>query len=180
MDLKRLRDLFGFSSGLRKRIAHSAMADLPPEEAVDEGWKLLSNERPVRFNEIEYHLPLEAQIDALREVIAAIEAHRPDVFFPIEVRVIEADDAWLSPFHGRRSGSIAVHAYYRDDYQFFFDLIEPIFRKREGRPHWGKLNTLKSADFAALYPRWNDAMSVRRELDPEGRLLNDYLKAVLS
>jgi FAD-linked oxidoreductase len=180
MDLKRLRDLFGFSSGLRKRIAHAAMADLPPEEAVDEGWKLLSNERPVRFNEIEYHLPLEAQIDALREVMAAIETHRADVFFPIEVRVIEADDAWLSPFHGRRSGSIAVHAYYRDDYQFFFDLIEPIFRKRDGRPHWGKLNTLKSADFAALYPRWNDAMSVRRELDPEGRFLNDYLKTVLT
>jgi FAD-linked oxidoreductase len=180
MDLKRLRDLFGFSSGLRKRIAHSAMAELPPEEAVDEGWKLLSNERPVRFNEIEYHLPLEAQLDALREVIAAIEEHRPDVFFPIEVRVIEADDAWLSPFHGRRSGSIAVHAYYQDDYRFFFDLIEPIFRKREGRPHWGKLNTLKAADFAGLYPRWSDAMSVRRELDPEGRFLNDYLKTVLS
>jgi FAD-linked oxidoreductase len=180
MDLKRLRDLFGFSGGLRKRIARAAMAELPPEEAVDEGWKLLSNERPVRFNEIEYHLPLEAQIDALREVMTAIEEHRPDVFFPIEVRVIEADDAWLSPFHGRRSGSIAVHAYYQDDHQFFYDLIEPIFRRREGRPHWGKLNTLKSADFAALYPRWNDAISVRRELDPEGRFLNDYLRTVLS
>jgi FAD-linked oxidoreductase len=180
MDLKRLRDLFGFSNGLRKRIAQAAMADLPPEEAVDEGWKLLSNERPVRFNEIEFHLPLDAQIDALREVIATIEEHRPDVFFPIEVRVIQADDAWLSPFHERRSGSVAVHAYYQDDYQFFFDLIEPIFRKRGGRPHWGKLNTLASADFAALYPRWSDAMNVRRELDPDGRFLNDYLKTVLS
>jgi len=180
MDLKRLRDLFGFSSALRRRIAHSAMADLPPEEAVDEGWKLLSNERPVRFNEIEYHLPLDAQLDALREVIATIEQHRPDVFFPIEVRVIQADDAWLSPFHERRSGSIAVHAYYQDDYRFFFDLIEPIFRKRDGRPHWGKLNTLRAADFAALYTRWSDAMRVRRELDPQGRFLNDYLKTVLS
>ena len=180
MGLKRLRDLFGFSNGLRRRMAHAAMADLPPEEAVDEGWKLLSNERPVRFNEIEYHFPLETQLDALREANAAIEEHRADVFFPIEVRVIEADDAWLSPFNGRVSGSVAVHAYYRDDYRFFFDLIEPIFRRHGGRPHWGKLNTLQAPDFAALYPQWGAAMSVRRELDPEGRFLNDYLKTVLS
>jgi FAD-linked oxidoreductase len=180
MSLKQLRDLFGFSNGLRRRLAQSAMADMPPEEAVDEGWKLLSNDRPVRFNEIEYHFPLETQARALRETIAAIEDHRPDVFFPIEVRVIGADDAWLSPFHERVSGSIAVHAYYKDDHRFFFDLIEPIFRRHGGRPHWGKLNSLREADFAALYPRWRDAMAVRRELDPEGRFLNDYLRTALS
>lgn len=180
MGLKQLRDLFGFSNGLRRRMAQAAMADLPPEEAVDEGWKLLSNERPVRFNEMEFHLPLENQMQALREVIDAIEEHRPDVFFPIEVRVIRPDDAWLSPFQNRLSGSIAVHAWYKDDYQFFHDLIEPILRRHDGRPHWGKLNSLKEADFAALYPNWRDAMAVRRELDPEGRFLNDYLRSVMS
>jgi FAD-linked oxidoreductase len=180
MGLKQLRDLFGFSHRLRRRIAQSEMANLPPEEAIDEGWKLLSSERPVRFNEMEFHLPLENQIPALREVIAAIEQHRPDVFFPIEVRVIESDDAWLSPFFGRLSGSIAVHAWYKDEYQFMFELIEPILRRHGGRPHWGKLNALRESDFAALYPKWNEAMAVRRELDPKDRFLNDYLKTVLS
>ncbi len=180
MDLKRLRDLFGFSSTVRRRVAQAMMKDLPPEEAIDEGWKLLSNERPVRFNEMEYHFPLENQLAALREVLAAIEAHRPDVFFPIEVRVIDQDDAWLSPFNWGVSGSIAVHAYYQDDYQFLFDLIEPIFRKHGGRPHWGKLNSLRAADFAALYPRWRDAMAVRKQIDPQGRFLNDYLKTVMA
>jgi FAD-linked oxidoreductase len=179
MDLKKLRDLFGYSNGLRQRVAQALMADLPPEEAVDEGWKLLSNERPVRFNEMEFHLPLDAQMGALREVVEAIEAHRPDVFFPIEVRIIEQDDAWLSPFYGRRSGSIAVHAYYQDEYRFLFDLIEPIFRRHDGRPHWGKLNSLRAIDFATLYPRWNDAMAVRNSVDPDGRFLNPYLAGVL-
>jgi FAD-linked oxidoreductase len=180
MDLKKLRDLFGYSNGLRRRVAQALMADLPPEEAVDEGWKLLSNERPVRFNEMEFHLPLEAQMTALREVVETIEAHRPDVFFPIEVRIIEEDEAWLSPFYRRRSGSIAVHAYYQDEYRFLFELIEPIFRRHEGRPHWGKLNTLRSGDFAALYPRWQEAMAVRESVDPDGRFLNDYLASVLT
>ncbi len=180
MALKKLRDVAGFLPSVRRDLAQAAFKDFPPEEAVDEGWKLLSNERPVRFNEMEYHLPLDAQMPALREVIAAIEKHRPDVFFPIEARVIDADDAWLSPFYERVSGSIAVHAYYKDDYQFLFELVEPILRHHGGRPHWGKLHSLGAADFAALYPRWADANEVRATLDPEGRMLNDHLRKVFA
>ena len=178
MALKGLRDWLGAVPPARREAARMAFADTPPTEAVDEGWKLLSNERPVRFNEMEYHLPLEAQMPALREVVAAIERHRHDVFFPIEARTIHQDDAWLSPFYGRDAGSIAVHAYYKDEYQFLFDLIEPIFRRYDGRPHWGKLHSLGAADFATLYPRWNEAVDLRREVDPEGRLLNAHLTKV--
>jgi FAD-linked oxidoreductase len=178
-DLKRLRDLFGFAPGLRKWVAGLALDQIPPEEIVDEGWKLLSNERPVRFNEMEFHLPAENQIAALIAVIEAIEKYRSDVFFPVEVRTIAADEAWLSPFYRRESGSIAVHAYYKEDYSFFFSIIEPILRQHGGRPHWGKLNTVSGDDFAALYPRWKDAMEVRQSLDPSGKFLNDYLKKVM-
>ena len=178
-DLKRLRDLFGFAPGLRQWVAGLALDQIPPEEIVDEGWKLLSNERPVRFNEMEFHLPAENQIAALIEVIEAIEKYRSDVFFPVEVRTIAADDAWLSPFYHRESGSIAVHAYYKEDYSFFFSIIEPILRRHGGRPHWGKLNTLTGDDFAALYPRWKDAMAIRQMLDPGAKFLNDYLKRVV-
>ncbi|MBD9375064.1 FAD-binding protein [Rhizobium sp. ARZ01] len=178
MALKQLRDIFEFTPALRRRIAEGELSKIEPEEVVDDGWKLLSNERPVRFKEIEYHLPIDAQVPALREVLAAIETHRPDVFFPIEVRVIAADDAWLSPFHERECGSIAVHAYYKEDHDFFFSIVEPIFRRHGGRPHWGKMHTLKAPDLAQLYPRWKEAGEVRQTIDPQGRLLNDYLKGV--
>ena len=178
-DLKMLRDLFGFVPGLRRLVARSALDGLKPEEMVDEGWKLLSNDRPVRFNEMEFHLPAQNQIDALTEVVEAIEKYRSDVFFPIEVRTISQDDAWLSPFYQRESGSIAVHAYYKDDYSFFFSIVEPILRRHGGRPHWGKLNSLTAKDFSALYPRWKDAMAVRRALDPSGKFLNPYLKKAM-
>ncbi len=179
MELKRLRDWTSRFPALRRWIAQKVLAaGVEPSEAVDEGWKLLSNERPIRFNEMEYHLPLEAQMPALRAVVDAIEQHRPDVFFPIEARVIDADGAWLSPFYERVSGSIAVHAYYKDDHAFFFDLIEPIFRRFDGRPHWGKMHTLKAADFATLYPKFAEAQRVRRAVDPEGRMLNAHLREV--
>lgn len=179
MALKSMRDWLGWSASARRAAAQALLANTPAEEAVDEGWKLLSNDRPIRFNEMEYHLPAEAQIGVLRQVMETIEARRSDVFFPIEVRRIAPDDAWLSPFYQRESGSIAVHAYYKDEYDFLFELIEPIFRAADGRPHWGKLHSLRAADLAALYPRWREAMDVRREADPQGRMLNDHLRALM-
>ena len=176
--LKQLRNLVRFSTSLRKAAAKALLGSAEPEEAIDEGWKLLSTERPVRFNEMEFHLPVANHLAALKEVVAAIEAERRDVFFPIEVRRIAADEAWLSPFQGGPRGSIAVHCHYKDEYDFLFSLIQPILRKHGGRPHWGKLHSLKAADLAALYPNWNDFLEVRRRLDPEGRLLNPYLKTL--
>jgi len=176
--LKGLRNLLGFSTPLRKAAARALLASAKPETAVDEGWKLLSTERPVRFNEMEFHLPADRQLKVLEEVVATLEKERPDVFFPIEVRRIASDDAWLSPFQGGARGSVAVHTHYKDDFAFLYELIEPIFRRHGGRPHWGKLHTLKDQQLAALYPRWEDFLKVRAELDPQGRMLNPYLKGL--
>ena len=180
--LRSLRNLFGFSTPLRERVAHWLFTtiDSTPEQAIDEGWKLLSTERPVRFNEMEFHLPKEVQLKALREVVKTIESTRTDIFFPIELRRIAADDAWLSPFQGGEHGSIAVHCYYKDEYKFLFTLIEPIFRRHGGRPHWGKLNSLRGRDFATLYPRWKEFLEMRREMDPDGRFLNAYLRNIFT
>jgi len=178
LELKMLRDYCAFAPWLRRWLAGQAMAGEKPVVAVDDGYKLLSNERPVRFNEMEYHLPAEVQATAAAEVLAAVEKNRPDVFFPFELRCIAADDAWLSPFYQRASGSVAVHAYYQNDYSFLVELVEPILRRYGGRPHWGKLNSLRARDFAALYPRFRDAQAVRQTLDPEGKFMNDYVRRV--
>lgn len=176
--LRGLRNLLGFATPLRKAAARALLSTAKPETAVDEGWKLLSTERPVRFNEMEFHLPVESQLTALAEVVRVIEKERPDVFFPIEARRIASDDAWLSPFQGGPRGSVAVHAYYRDDFAFLYQLVEPIFRRHDGRPHWGKLHTLNGGQLEAIYPRWNDFLEVRQALDPDGRMLNPYLKGL--
>jgi hypothetical protein len=41
------------------------------------------------------------------------------------------------------------------------------------------MNLLGAQDFAALYPRWRDAMEIRRALDPQGRMLNSYLRGIV-
>jgi len=176
--LQQLQDWLGWSPATRRWLIQKILGSMEPETRVDYSHKTLSTERNMRFNEMEYHLPREAGPEALREVIETIEMNDVEVFFPIEFRTVAPDDIWLSPFYKRESCSIAVHRYHEEDYTPYFSLIEPIFRKHEGRPHWGKLNTLKAADFASLYPKWQDFLEVRAELDPEGRFLNPYLRDV--
>ena len=74
--------------------------------------------------------------------------------------------------------TISVHQYHRQGYDTLFKASEAIFRRYGGRPHWGKLHTLKAAELERLYPRWGDFLALRRRLDPEGRLLNSYLKDI--
>lgn len=177
-DLKLARDWLDWSPRVRELVLGSYMKTLTDERVVESSWKNYASERNVRFNEMEYHLPRENGLQALREIRDALEAQHHEVFFPIEVRFIKGDDLWLSPFYQRDTCSIAVHRTFDEDFQPYFATIEPIMRRHGGRPHWGKLNTLGAQDFRQLYPRWDDFVALRREYDPEGRFLNPYLASL--
>lgn len=174
--LKDVRDYLGWSDTIRELVLNSFMSGIKKEVVVANSWQNYAKERNVRFNEMEYHLPREAMVEAFKEIRKTVEDNFSEVFFPFEVRFIQSDDIWLSPFNGRETCSIAVHRYFEEDYKPLFKAIEPIFKKYGGRPHWGKLNTMTGAELAKLYPQWNDFNEVRRQLDPDGKFLNPYLQ----
>jgi FAD/FMN-containing dehydrogenase len=140
---------------------------------------VLSHPRIVRFREMEYTVPADAGPACLREVLETIRERGIDVHWPLEYRYVHRDDAWLSMFHERDGASISIHQTAALDHRPYFDAIEPIFWKYEGRPHWGKLHTMGAERLAERYPRFRDFLEVRRELDPEGRLLNAHLRTLL-
>lgn len=141
--------------------------------------EIFPSARNVRFNEMEYSVPAANGIDCIREVAEAIVTKRIPGVFPLEFRFVKGDDAWLSPFYKREAATISVHQYHRQAYAPLFDAVEPIFKRYGGRPHWGKLHSLKFAELERLYPRWGDYQALRRRLDPQGKLLNSYLRQVL-
>jgi FAD-linked oxidoreductase len=176
--LKYLRDKLGWFGGLRAYLIEQAVKDVGTEEFIDECWKIFPHERSVRFNETEYHLPREVGPQVVREARDLIEKSHKEVFFPIEFRHVKEDDAWLSPFYQRPSACVATHRYFKEEFSAFFEDVQDIHDKYEGRPHWGKLHRKEAADLAPLYPRWQDFLDVRAELDPEGKFLNEHLHKV--
>ncbi len=160
----------------RRPAINEVARQIEPSTIVDVSYRVLTNVRNNRFNEMEYAVPREAGAECLREVLATIAEREIDVVFPLEYRYVKGDDLWLSMDTGGDRAAISVHRTAGADYRPLFDAVEPVFRKYDGRPHWGKIHSLGRAELAKLYPRFEDFLALRAELDPEGRLLNDHLR----
>ncbi len=146
---------------------------------TDTSYKVFTTSRNVRFKEQEYAIPREHLTAALREIRAAFDRKGWRISFPIEVRVLPAEDAWLSMAHGRRTAFIAVHVYHRNEHAAYFEGVEEILTALGGRPHWGKMHTRDAEYLETVYPRFGDFTKLRDELDPDRRFRNPYLRQVL-
>jgi L-gulono-1,4-lactone dehydrogenase len=135
--------------------------------------------RRVVFREMEYSLPREAGMEALREARRLMEAEGWSVAWPVEIRATPPDEAWLSSTYGRDSVYLAFHVGRDTDHRPYFTGIERLLREYDGRPHWGKLHTRTAADLAPAYPRWSDFAAVRDRIDPDRLFANDYVARVL-
>jgi FAD-linked oxidoreductase len=161
------------------RSAHKLFSSLMPSKGkVRWSHEIFPSPRTTRFNEMEYALPYDRGLDTLREIVETVRKKRINTGFPIEYRTVAADDVWMSPFYERESATIAVHQYHRVDTGKLFDACETIFRRNEGRPHWGKRHTRVAAELAAIYPKFEDFRAVRRRLDPQGKFLNPHLRGM--
>jgi len=161
----------------RKPYVDGLAEQIEATEVVDESYKILSNVRNNRFNEMEYSVPVEGGAACLREVLRTIMDKEIDVVFPLEYRYVKRDDTWLSMSSGHEDhAAISIHRTAAEDYRPYFDLIEPIFWKYGGRPHWGKVHSLGAAQLQKLYPRFADFQALRQQLDPQGRMLNEHLR----
>jgi FAD-linked oxidoreductase len=141
--------------------------------------KVFTSPRTVVFREMEYAVPREAGLDALRAVRRWIDASGLNISFPIEVRTTPADDIALSTSSGRDSMYLAFHVNAQTDHTAYFNGVEDILRGYDGRPHWGKLNSRTAADLEPAYPRWKEFQVLRDRLDPDRVFSNDYLRRVL-
>jgi len=176
--------------GVTCRLGHLVPAVIKPVNAmagralgsrtyVDAAYRVFTSPRRVRFKEQEYAVPRESLADVLAEVRALFARRDWRISFPIEVRVTPGDDPWLSTAYRRDSAYIAIHVFHASPHQEYFRDVEAVMTAAGGRPHWGKMHT-RSADYLRqAYPKHQDFVALRDELDPERRFGNAYLAQVL-
>lgn len=158
------------------RIASKALGS---RTFTDLSYKVFTSPRRVRFCEMEYAIPRGTAVQAIKEVVAAIESSGMNISFPVELRVAAADDIPLSTASGRDSAYMAFHLPAGVDYRDYFGLVSGILDGYTGRPHWGKLHTLDAATLRQRYPRFDEFVAIRDSLDPRGVFRNSYLDTVL-
>jgi L-gulono-1,4-lactone dehydrogenase len=174
--------------GLLNRVARRAPKTIPTlnrlagrsasrRERVADSFDVFASPRLVRFEEMEYGLPREHAVEAMRAARQILE--RYPVSFPIELRFSAGDDALLSPAHARDTAYVAVHVYEGMSYEAPFREVEAVMAEWGGRPHWGKRSFLSAAELAPRYPRWADFAAIRERLDPDGRFVNAWARQTL-
>jgi FAD/FMN-containing dehydrogenase len=145
---------------------------------TETSYKVFTSPRKVRFKEQEYALPRAELQGALGELKALFDRRDWRISFPIEVRLLPAEDAWLSMAYGRDTAFIAVHVYHRDPHEEYFRGVEELMTAVGGRPHWGKLHTRDASYLETVYPKFADFQALRDKLDPDRRFANPYTTQV--
>lgn len=141
---------------------------------------ILPRSRHLKFDEMEYALPVEKALECFLEVRERIRTKwRKQIAWRLLFRTIKADDNFISSMTQRESVTISLHHNAGMRFWDYFEDIEPIFRKYGGRPHWGKKHTLKAAQLKELFPEWERFQEYRQKFDPEGVFLTSYMKELL-
>ena len=156
----------------------TALPSSGSREYVDQSFKIFASPRIVRFYEMEHALPVEALVPALKEIRAMVDRKGYLLNFPVEVRFTKGDDVPLSTAYGRDSAYIAVHVYKGMECQPFFRDVEDILRAYDARPHWGKMHYREADELSKLYPRWDEFIALRDQLDPQRTFSNAYSDTV--
>jgi FAD/FMN-containing dehydrogenase len=151
-----------------------------PGRRTDRCYRIYPMVYDPNFHELEYFVPLElgpAALSAMRELMLR---SLPDSIYPLEVRTVGPDDAYLSPNYKTATTVISVSGAPGTDYWDYLRSVDALLAEFSARVHWGKLHFLTPERLHALYPDAEAFIKLRRECDPRGTFLNDHLRQLFA
>jgi len=123
----------------------------------------------------EYFVPRPHAVEA----ILAIERLRDQIgphLLISEIRVIAADDLWMSPCY--KQPCATIHFTWKQDWPAVSKLlpvIEKELRPFKARPHWGKLFSTPPQELKSIYEKLPAFVDLCKIYDPQGKFRNEFL-----
>jgi FAD/FMN-containing dehydrogenase len=155
-------------------------AHLPANERIDRSYRVYPMVYEPNFHEMEYFVPLEQAQEVLVEMRKLMRRWLPLSIYPLEIRNVAAEDAWLSPQYQRDNLVVSISGQPGTDYGDYLRACDSLFAEFKGRPHWGKLHFMTADRLERLFPRYNDFVAMRRRFDPQGTFLNKHTRALFA
>jgi FAD/FMN-containing dehydrogenase len=147
---------------------------------VDRCYRIFPMVYDPNFHELEYFVALDRATEALHAMRELMQRSLPDSVYPLEVRTVGADEAFLSPQFRTPTVVISVSGTPGTDYWGYLRSVDALLAGFDARVHWGKLHFMTPERLHELYPRADDFIALRRELDPQGTFLNDHLRPLFA
>ncbi|PBC49874.1 FAD-binding protein [Rhodococcus sp. ACS1] len=146
---------------------------------ADRAYKIYAGGYMIPFHELEYYVPAEKGLAAVEAVQNLLTTKHTAERYPIEVRWVQGDDAYLSPFYKRDTTVLSVSGAPGTDYWPYLRDLDALLEDFDARPHWGKIHFLTRDRIEKMYPEYDKFVAVRREFDPDGVFLNDNLRSLV-
>jgi len=124
----------------------------------------------------EYFVPRPNAVEAILAVERLRDQVSPHLMIS-EIRVIAADNLWLSPCY--QQPCVTIHFTWKQDWPAVRALL-PVIEKElspfNARPHWGKLFTTSPPVLKSIYKKLPDFIELSKKHDPQGKFRNEFLK----
>lgn len=127
----------------------------------------------------EYFVSIADAGEAMRAIEKLKDEMLPHLLI-CEIRTIDEDNLWMSPFYKRKS--VAFHCSWKPngpEVKKILGKIEAALAPFSVRPHWGKLYTMDTKVLQKSYEKLDDFRELLKTYDPNGRFSNDYLKRIV-
>lgn len=149
------------------------------EVSIGRSYKKFTMVVPPRHHESEYAIPVEKAAECVKALRKMIVEKGHKVNFVSEIRFVKSDNLWLSPAFER--DVCYVGGYFAGDEGFdaFLNDYEQLMHSFKGRPHWGKEFSVEKNNFRRLYPKWDDFLMLRNDMDPDNLFINCFLKKII-
>jgi FAD/FMN-containing dehydrogenase len=147
-----------------------------PRRRVGPAFRIYPMVYEPNFHELEYFVPFERGREALAAMRELMLRSLPASIFPLEVRTVGSEPAWLSHSYERETVVLSVSGTPGADYWPYLREVDRLLGEFDARVHWGKLHFLTREQLLERYPRAADFIALRESLDPEGVFLNDHLR----
>ena len=163
----------GLVGPISRAVAHSFLGP----RRVGPSALILSTPMPFRHRETEAALPLARAGEAVARLARVIET-RFRINFPMELRFVRGDAAWLSPAYGADTCQIGAYCQGAGSDAYFAAFWREL-RALGARPHWGKELDHTAGEVRALWPELPKFLALRDELDPERVFASEFHTRVL-
>ncbi|MCB9191248.1 MAG: FAD-binding protein [Flavobacteriales bacterium] len=177
----RLMLWWGNRKPTRRRTINSKVLTpfLADVDRIERSYKVFNVPEPPIHRETEWAFDINHAPTLFREYKRMVESKGHLMNFIQEIRFVKGDDFALSPCHGR--DSVYIGCYNADNRgwdELLVDFEEHIGIKYNGRPHWGKEFNVGTDYLRSVYPKWDDFLKLRSDMDANGRFMNGMLEGL--
>ncbi|MCO7224138.1 D-arabinono-1,4-lactone oxidase [Pleionea sp. CnH1-48] len=136
---------------------------------------------PIALQEVA--IPIDELPNWIRDVKQVLEQH-PRTCFPLNgiyFRFGKASNSYLGMNAGRDTAYLGIEYTLRQEgnavpknYFVNLEIEQMSLRKYGARPHWGKNSVAIFEDMPSRFPKWDQFMAFKQEMDPNNVFTNDF------